>query len=106
MPEWNRTIAKDGSAELIVKKSRFICNVQRVASEEDAREKLTALKKQYWGGKDLPFPILLDASGDTLKRYGIMGFPTTILIDPEGRVIRGGNAKVLAEKLKKEKRNR
>jgi hypothetical protein len=38
MPDWNRTIAKDGSSELIVKKSRFICTVQRVASEEDARE--------------------------------------------------------------------
>lgn len=48
MADWNRTIAKSGSIELIVKKSRFICMVQRVASEDDAREKLTALKKQYW----------------------------------------------------------
>ncbi len=44
----NRTIAKSGSVELIVKKSRFICTVQRVASEEDAREKLAEAKKRYW----------------------------------------------------------
>lgn len=48
MASWNRTIAKPGEVELIVKKSRFICTVDRAGSEEDARAKLQALKKQYW----------------------------------------------------------
>lgn len=48
MANWNRTIAKPGEVELIVKKSRFICTVDRAGSEEDARAKLQALKKQYW----------------------------------------------------------
>jgi uncharacterized YigZ family protein len=48
MPDWNRTIAKPGSIELIVKKSRFICTVQRATSEDDARNQLGALKKHYW----------------------------------------------------------
>jgi uncharacterized YigZ family protein len=48
MPDWNRTIAKPGSIELIVKKSRFICTVQRATSEDDARNQLGALKKHSW----------------------------------------------------------
>ena len=39
MASWNRTIAKPGEVELIVKKSRFICTVDRAGSEEDARAK-------------------------------------------------------------------
>jgi hypothetical protein len=69
----------------------------------DLDPKMAPLKEQHWGGKDLPMPILLDASGETMKRYGISGFPTKILIDPQGRVVRGGNDKVLEEMLKKEK---
>lgn len=48
MPSKIRTIATPGSRELIVKKSRFICSLERVESEEDARSKLDALKRKYW----------------------------------------------------------
>jgi Redoxin len=63
-------------------------------------EKLKPLIEQRWKGKSLPFPILLDASGATVKRYGIQGFPTLILIDPDGRVVKGGSEAMLAAKLK------
>ena len=43
-----------------------------------------------WGGRELPFPILLDSSGRTVEEYGIQSWPTTILIDPDGQVVRGG----------------
>ena len=48
MAERTRTIAKNGSIELVVKKSRFICTVERVGSEDEAREKLATLRKRYW----------------------------------------------------------
>lgn len=48
MTEHTRTIARTGSVESIVKKSRFICTVERVSSEDEARSKLDALKKRYW----------------------------------------------------------
>ena len=60
------------------------------ASVKDFKEldqKLTTVKKTYWDGKDLPFPILIDATGKTVKDYGITGFPTTILIDPDGKLV-------------------
>jgi len=35
----------------------------------------------------LGFPILLDPSGQVLRRYRVTGLPTTFLIDREGRVV-------------------
>ncbi|MHC5544623.1 TlpA disulfide reductase family protein, partial [Singulisphaera rosea] len=49
--------------------------------------KMEPLAKAWWQGKPLPFPILLDASGETIARFGVRGFPEVYLIDPEGRVV-------------------
>jgi len=69
-------------------------------SFEELDEKLKPVIEKRWKGKSLPFPILLDASGATVKNYGIQGFPTIVLIDPEGRVVKGGSEAMLEEKLK------
>ena len=53
-------------------------------------EKLKPIVASIWGGRELPFPILLDATGKTVEEYGIRAWPTTILINPEGKVVRGG----------------
>src|SRR5262245_38710827 len=50
-------------------------------------------------GKNLPFTVILDNSGETVKAYGIEAYPTTLLIDPEGKIVRGGSEKMLEEKL-------
>jgi thiol-disulfide isomerase/thioredoxin len=42
-------------------------------------------EKGIWKGK-LPFPILMDKNGETLDRFAIRAFPTTVLIDPQGKV--------------------
>lgn len=60
--------------------------------------KLVAAKREHWKGKDVPFPNALvsgtrvgtgdDAGpGGTVAKYGVRGYPTTILIDREGRVV-------------------
>lgn len=67
---------------------------------EELDEKLKPVIEKRWNGKSLPFPILLDVSGATVKKYGIQGFPTLVLIDPEGRVVKGGSEAMLEEKLK------
>lgn len=41
-------IARDGRHQTEVKKSRFICSLFRVASEEEARDHIEAVRKQYW----------------------------------------------------------
>lgn len=42
-----RTITADGIAEEDIKKSRFICYMKRVKTEEEAREFITAIKKEH-----------------------------------------------------------
>jgi len=44
---WRR-IAHDGSHEIEIRKSRFICTMSRVENDEDARAFIASLKKQYW----------------------------------------------------------
>ncbi len=62
---------------------------------------LEQVSKTFWGGKPLPFPILLDATGLTIKNYDVAAYPTTFLIDPEGRLLRlhGPVEQFLKEKL-------
>ncbi|MCO5223116.1 MAG: YigZ family protein [Thermomicrobiales bacterium] len=75
MATWNRTIAKAGSVELIVKKSRFICTVDRASSEEEARSKLQAFRKQYWNANHNCSAWILGDRGD-LRRSNDDGEPS------------------------------
>lgn len=43
-----RTITTDGLAEEEIKKSRFICHLKRVNSEEEARDFINAVKKEHY----------------------------------------------------------
>lgn len=42
-----KTIKEDGSIEIEIKKSRFICYLKRVQTEEDARNFITSIKKEH-----------------------------------------------------------
>ncbi|MEI5992991.1 YigZ family protein [Candidatus Enterococcus mansonii] len=42
------TIRSDGESEIEIKKSRFICSLKRVYSEEEAKEFITQKKKEHW----------------------------------------------------------
>jgi len=56
----------------------------------DLDRRLENIQREEWGGETLPFPVLLDATGEALKAWGVQRLPTTVLVDPEGRVARGG----------------
>lgn len=57
---------------------------------EELDKKLEKIIEQRWKGKTLPFPVVLDATGKTVKDYGVSAFPTVLLIDPEGKLVKGG----------------
>lgn len=65
----------------------------------DLTPRLRSLEKNVWKGRALPFPILLDATETTLKEWGVTIYPTTVLIDPEGKVVQGGSLELLKAKL-------
>ena len=68
-------------------------------SVEELRTQLNTLKLEHWNGRDLPFTALLDGGGPTpipdskltgrgatTAAYGIQAFPTTLVIDQQGRL--------------------
>ena len=55
-------------------------------------------EQEIWKAK-LPFPVLIDKDRITERRYAIAGFPTLVLIDPEGNIVKGGSLEKLKEKL-------
>jgi uncharacterized YigZ family protein len=48
MPNFPRTVAKDGTHEIVIKKSRFICTVTRASTEVEARSAIEVVRKQHW----------------------------------------------------------
>jgi len=42
------TIVRPWQNEMVVEKSRFICHLQKAATEEEAQEQIKILKKKYW----------------------------------------------------------
>ncbi len=68
-------------------------------SMADVDRALEPIVKHVWGGKKIPFPILLDPTFKTWERFGLPGLGTVILVDPEGKLTKG-DEDVLAEKLK------
>jgi len=71
----------------------------RASSLEDLDGKITKVKAEVWGGRDLPFPILLDTTGETIRTFDVDAFPTVIAIDPKGNIVRGGGEHSLREYL-------
>ncbi len=46
-----RTVARDGSAEISVEKSRFLCTVARVPDEAEARQLVEQVRRQHWNAR-------------------------------------------------------
>lgn len=61
---------------------------------------LASCKTKHWKGRDLPFPILLDSTGDTTRELGVRSYPTVLLINPEGKLVRGNESKLRLELMK------
>lgn len=67
MTERIRTIAHAGSEELSVKKSRFICTLQRVSTEEDAKAFISEIRKQFWDANHNCTAWVLGARGESQR---------------------------------------
>lgn len=44
----SRTIARNGDHEIEIRKSRFMCTLARVSSEEEARREIDRVRKTHW----------------------------------------------------------
>ncbi|MCG3125962.1 MAG: Thiol-disulfide oxidoreductase ResA [Phycisphaerae bacterium] len=64
----------------------------RARSIEEVDRRLEQLSRELWEGRKLPFPVLLDGAGETVRNWGVRGFPTLAVIDPAGKVLTVGVA--------------
>jgi hypothetical protein len=87
-------------------KDRFVILAFHDASVKDLAEldaKLAPIVAGVWQGRELPFPILLDSTGETMATWGIHGYPTNVLIDPEGNLVGRATEEDLAAALQKDR---
>lgn len=86
------TIARDGTAEIEVRHSRFLCTMQRVEAEEDARALVARLRKEHWDARHhcSAFVIGPDAS---LQRSSDDGEPAGTAGAPMLEVLRGAEVR-------------
>jgi hypothetical protein len=77
----------------------FAVHDKTVKSFAELDEKLPPIKERFWQNRDLPFPVLLDATGETEKLYGIRSHPTGLLLDPDGKLVGEARAADLEAKL-------
>ena len=66
-------------------------------SLKEMDENLKESIKGPWNGRTLPFPVLVDAGETTFTNFGIRSYPTQVLIDPEGMVVRDGQLSLLEQ---------
>ena len=104
---WCGPCVSDGLPKLIELDSRYsdrrdqyvilTIHDQQAKTFEELDRKLAEknIPKKYWNGAALPFPILLDGDGETARRWGIHAWPTLVLIDPQGRIVKAGRATVV-----------
>jgi hypothetical protein len=68
-------------------------------SFDEIDKNLTSFRQLYWFDRHLPFPSLIDSTGKTAKLYGVTAFPTTVLIDPDGKLVGNATEEQLEAKL-------
>lgn len=90
------TIARHGQAEIEVKRSRFLCDLRRVDSEDAAREVLVAIRKQHWDAGHHCSAMIIGADA-AIERSNDDGEPSGTAGAPMLEVLRGhGVSNVLA----------
>jgi uncharacterized YigZ family protein len=82
------TVARDASAEIEVKRSRFLCTLERVADEAAARAVVDRLRRQHWDARHTCSAFVLGPRGD-VQRSSDDGEPAGTAGAPMLEVLRG-----------------
>jgi len=81
-------IARDGSAEIEAKRSRFLCTLERVSTEAEARAVVERMRKQHWDARHHCSAFVLGPGG-TVERSSDDGEPAGTAGAPMLEVLRG-----------------
>ena len=73
------TLFQDVENEIVIEKSRFICTLKKVQTEEEAQDFVKAMKKKYWDATHNCSAYLVDdwaqRSSDDGEPSGTAGIP-------------------------------
>ena len=83
------TIARDGEAEIEIKRSRFRATVRRVATEGEARALVDRLRKQHWDARHHCSAFRLGPPPQPVERSNDDGEPAGTAGAPMLEVLRG-----------------
>jgi uncharacterized YigZ family protein len=81
-------IARDGSAQIEVKRSKFLCTIERVATEEAARAVVDRLRKEHWDARHHCSAFVLGPDA-AVQRSSDDGEPSGTAGAPMLEVLRG-----------------
>ena len=82
------TLARDGGAEIEVRRSRFLCTLARVGDEEAARAVVDRLRREHWDARHHCSAFVLGPEG-TVERSSDDGEPAGTAGAPMLEVLRG-----------------
>ncbi|MFS1663419.1 YigZ family protein [Streptococcus sp. zg-JUN1979] len=85
-----KTIQQDGSFDIEIKKSRFICQMKRISSEEEGRQYIAAIKKKHYKANHSCSAMIIGDNSD-IKRSsddgepsGTAGIPMLSVLEKQG----------------------
>jgi thiol-disulfide isomerase/thioredoxin len=67
----------------------------------DLDQKVQPVVRDIWAGRMIPFPILLDADAKIQQTFDVSHWPTTLLFDPQGKLVGEVQPNDLEAKLNK-----
>ena len=85
-----KTIKKDGISEEEIKKSRFICQLKRVETEEEGREYIAQVKKEHYKATHSCSAMIIGEnseikrSSDDGEPSGTAGVPMLTVLEKQG----------------------
>ena len=82
------TVVRAGDAEIEVKRSRFLCHVERVTTEDEARAVVERIRKQHWDARHHCSAFVLGPDG-AVQRSNDDGEPSGTAGAPMLEVLRG-----------------
>jgi uncharacterized YigZ family protein len=82
------TVARNAEAEIEVKRSRFLCHVERLSDEAAARTVLERIRREHWDARHHCSALVLGPDGD-VQRSSDDGEPSGTAGAPMLEVLRG-----------------
>lgn len=85
-----KTITQDGIVEEEIKKSRFICHLKRVETEEEGRAYIAQIKKEHWKANHSCSAMIIGEKGlikrssDDGEPSGTAGVPMLTVLEKQG----------------------